>query len=162
MDSTKGLRTEATAVKAARQPAGEGGAIVVHCTGAADLAPGERCGLTTHTSAAESPPCWVGCSAKPSGMDAGAVLSEGSTRQEAPTDAKCGVGCKICVLAPGVRKSREVRGARDGSHIPSLGACLCCKHTGQEVQLPVGAGQSEDILATRLAQHNLSQPLPKA
>lgn len=31
-------------------------------------------------------------------------LSEGSIGQEAPTDTKCGVGCKICILALGVKK----------------------------------------------------------
>jgi len=67
----------------------------VHGAGEANLASGERRGLAAHAGLAGGPPCRVGCSARPAEMDAAAILSEGSIRQEALTDAKCGVGCKI-------------------------------------------------------------------
>lgn len=53
-DSTRGPSTEATVAKATEQPDG------CHGTGVTNLAPGEWCGLATHTALAESIPCWVG------------------------------------------------------------------------------------------------------
>lgn len=117
-------------IKAVWQPGREVGVIVVHCTEVDNLASSECCGLLRHTSLAASPPCWAGCSAEPAEMDAGAILSEGSIRQEAPTDTKCGVGLKSAFLALGVEKEEMVRVAQDECHALSLRAWLCHKHSG--------------------------------
>lgn len=163
-DSTEDLRTEVTAAKATQQSVREVGAIVVHWTEVANPTSGEWCGHHSHASLAESSSYWVGCSAKPSEMDARAILSEGSNRQEAPTNAKCGVGCKICMLALGVKKRRQTRVAQDESHIsawePGYLPALWGRRSSYRCQLALG--QHKDILAIKFVQHNPSQPLPKA
>lgn len=143
---------EATAVKATQQPAREVGAIVVYCTGVANLASGEWCGLSTRSSLLGGLLCktsWNGC----------------SIRQEAPADAKWDVGCKICVLALGVKKDERGESCTGWISYPQPGTLAMLQaHWGRRCSYScqLALRQSEDILAIRLAQHILSQPLPKA
>lgn len=85
--------------------------------------------------------------------------------KEAPTDAKCGVGCKICTLALGVKKEETGESCTGLISYPQPRSLATLQaHWGRRSSYScwLALGQSEDNLAIRLAQHNLSQPLPKA